>query len=1011
MNFLSSFLYRSFILLFLLCPMLLQGQFPRIESKRIEAASRIKEAQASRVWVDSVMNDMSLDQKIGQLFMLATFSNKDESHYRSIEKLIKTEHLGGLIFMQGTPQRQLELVNRYQAQSQIPMLIAQDAEWGMAMRLKGVSRFPYQMTLGAIQNDSLLYQLGRQMALELRAAGVQVSFSPVADINNNPLNPVINYRSFGENKYNIARKSIMMMRGLQDHGVMACGKHFPGHGDTETDSHMDLPLIPHSRARLDSIELYPFSRLVEAGIQSVMVAHLYIPSLDDTPRQASTLSSRIVTGLLRRELGFRGLVFTDALNMHGVTKYYQPGEVALKAFLAGNDILLFPQDIPKARRMIRQALEQGTVTRYDLESRVRRILQAKYQLQLHQWNPLSPQKLEEVIADPEADLLRKRLYAEAITLVKNERRLLPLKSLDQRRIAYVQVGGGSGNRFDHSLRKYADVSLFYLRKGFTTGEKTKLFRDLKGFDTVIMGIFGMNQRASKNYGVGDNLRALMAELKQLPVRTVVSVFGNPYALQFFEDPDAVIQAYEDRPEAALAAAAAIFGGQPVLGKLPVEVSPQYREGNGLIIPQAVRFGFSRPEEQRMDSGQLLKIDSLANHYIRKGAMPGCAIMVVKGNDIVYEKGFGRMEYDPTTKAIDPYLHTYDLASITKVVATTLCCMHLVEKKKLDLDLPISYYLPELKGTNKAKLTVRRLLQHNAGLPGWVAFYEETFFDREKKILDPNLYQYRWTPRHTSLIAPSLYANPNLHDWVWEQVKETQVRRTQRVRYSDIGMILLWRIVESISGEGLDAMANRLFFRPLGMDHTFFQPFNKGKAEYCPPTEADTLWRQAIIQGFVHDPASAILGGICGHAGLFANIYDLGKVLLMLKNGGVYGNRRFFKPETIRSFTRKQLSYSRRGLGWDKPEDKSSKRAPTPVSEFASDQTFGHTGFTGTCVWVDPVYDLIYVFLSNRTYPFPKNRLLLREHVREKIMDQAYYSIFRFKANSSTGGRSRDNTSG
>ena len=557
-------------------------------------------------WVDSVLNTLDLEQKIGQLFMVTTYSNQEEKDYRYIERLIKSQHLGGLIFMQGTPERQITLVNRYQKISPVPLLIAQDAEWGISMRLDETRPFPKNMTLGAIRDDSLLYQMGAHMGRELKRVGVQVNFAPVVDVNNNANNPVINYRSFGENRYRVARKGIMLTNGMQDEGVIACAKHFPGHGDTETDSHYDLPLIAHSAQRLDSLELYPFSKLMQAGVGAVMVAHLYIPALDPTPNLPTSMSPRIITDLLRKRMGYDGLVFTDALNMKGVTKFYAPGEVSLQAFLAGNDMLLSPNNVPRAARLMLQSVADGKISLEDLNSRVRRILRGKYRSGLATYRPLAIEGLRKDINSVETQILRKKLYEASLTLVKNENQLLPLNHLDKRKIAYVQIGGASENSFEQTLRTYASVTPFFLRKGFSLNEKDQLLAKLQNFNTIIIGLNGMSTRASQNYGINRATENLCRELSQLNKHTVLTIFGSPYVLKAFGDQNAILLAYEDVPEAGQAAASAIFGGLKVNGRLPVTASDRFREGMGLDLDAVTRFGFAFPEEKGLDAGMLEK---------------------------------------------------------------------------------------------------------------------------------------------------------------------------------------------------------------------------------------------------------------------------------------------------------------------------------------------------------------------------------------------------------------------
>jgi len=940
---------------------------------------------------------MTLDEKVGQLFMVATFSNKSEQEYAYIERMVRERHLGGLIFMQGTANQQALLVNRYQRAARVPLLIGQDAEWGLDMRLDDTPRFPKNMTLGAIEDDSLLYDMGAQIAEHLRRVGVTINFAPVVDVNNNPNNPVINYRSFGENKHNVARKGIMLSKGLQDNGVMACAKHFPGHGDTDTDSHHDLPILTHSSERLDTLELYPFVKLSQAGVQAAMVAHLYIPSIDPTPNQATTLSPLVVKELLREKIGFEGLIFTDALNMQGVAKYYPNGEAAYRAFLAGNDVLLFPENIPRAISLIKEAVEDGRIEQRDLDERVMRILKAKYSVGLDHYLPLSVAGISASLNTSRSQVLIKKLYEASTTLAKNQNDLIPLDRLPQRKIAYVQIGGRSNNSFDVTLKKYAQVSNFYLRPGFTKGEKEQMIRRLEGYDTIIIGVFGMNSKAKKRFGISQTCSDFSRELEQAGHETILTLFGSPYALQYFGEEDAIIVAYESVSFAQNAAAQAIFGGQPVTGLLPITASEQFPEGGGVQIGRTSRFGFGLPEEQGMSRYRLRKIDSIAQHHIERRAMPGCAVMVMKGDQVVYAKGFGHMTYDPRSTHIEPYYHLYDLASVTKVAATTLAAMKLVEQGKLDLDKPIFHYLPEFKGTNKAYLTARNLLLHNSGLPGWITPHHETYSDFARKILNPRYYASGTTRgQDLSAVGPGLYGTEALGDLMDLRIKQAKLRRRGRTRYSDVGLMIMGKIIESISGYSLDRFVAGSFYRPMGMDRTGFNPHKVKLSAACPPTEEDEVWRKTTVQGYVHDPAAACLGGVAGHAGLFSNVYDLGKLLLMLKNGGVYGDRRYLKEETIRSFTRKQQRYGRRGLGWDKPEGDGSN--PNPVSNYASAEAYGHAGFTGTCIWVDPAYDLVFVFLSNRTYPNLANRGLQQQHVREKIMDQVYLSIKGFQLN-------------
>ncbi len=964
--------------------------------QRADAQFQAQYPQAYR-WADSVLQKITLDEKIGQLFMIAAYSESDRQNTSNILYQIRNFHVGGIIFMQGTPQEQVRLTNTYQSATRLPLWIGQDAEWGLSMRLQNTVQFPKNLTLGAIRDDSLLYDLGYELGLELYRIGVQVNFAPVVDINNNPRNPVINERSFGENKFRVSRKGLMVSKGMEHAGIMPCIKHFPGHGDTDADSHLELPVMHQSMERMDTLELYPFAQLVKAGIPSVMVAHLHVPHLDSTQNQASSLSPIVINGILREKLGFDGVVFSDALNMKGVTRFFAPGELEVKALKAGNDVLLFPESIPKAFEEIKRAIQSQEFSEADLDEHVKRILIAKYRLGVHKPFRVSEKNLIRELNPYDADLLNKKLYESALTLAKNDTRTLPMGNLENRTIAYIQIGGQKGDLFERTLRKYAQIDAFYLPKNFSSNDRLELLQKTADYNTIITGIYDMNAYGRYNYGVREETMRLCEEITQRNVTSILTLFGNPYSLKFFGNEDAILVAYEPAKEAQRAAASAIFGGLRVDGRLPVTASPDFPEGTGYILDEQVRFGFSYPEEEGMYGPTLKKIDSTINVYLRKRAMPGCGVLVVKNDQIVYERGFGYTQ--PRGAPIDPFFHIYDLASITKIAATTLSTMRLVDQGRLNLDRAIGYYLPELRGTSLSNITPRRLLQHTAGLPGWIPFYQETYQNPRSKQLSPFYYSVRPTRTHTLRIAPRLYVNEAVQDSMWERIKGLEARRTTRMRYSDIGMILLAKVIEHITRESLDNFVSYNFYRPLGMSETTFNPFLKGWANRCPPTENDDFWRFTKIQGYVHDPASALMGGVAGHAGLFSNVYDLAKLMMMLKNEGRYGDRFYIKPSTIDQFTQRQTSSSRRGLGFDKPEVFKYRR--NPVSDYASSGTFGHTGFTGTAVWVDPQFDLIYIFLSNRTYPDAQNRTLIHENVRSKVMETIYESIFQYRRDVAT----------
>ncbi len=948
-------------------------------------------------WAENKLDSMTLEEKVGQLFMIAAYSNKDEKHYAQIEKLVREEKIGGLIFMQGGPGRQVNLVNRYQKAANIPLLMATDAEWGLSMRLDSTIRFPKNMTLGAIRDSMPIFELGLEIGRQCRAVGIQVNFAPVVDVNNNPRNPVINDRSFGENPRNVAIKGLYFIKGMEYANCIGTAKHFPGHGDTDTDSHLDLPIIEHDRGRLDSVELYPFRFMFENGVAGVMVAHLYIPALDTTKNLASTLSPKVVNGLLKDELGFKGLIFTDALGMKGVTKFWADGETDLKAFEAGNDVLLFTKDVPKAKELILKSIKSGQVSEKELDRRVLKILIAK------EWAGLHLQKLSnkpdmKSLNSPEAEALNKRLYRAAITSVKNKGNLLPLKGLENRKIAVVEIGSSDKKPFYGTLEKYGQMTHFSLPNAASSSQREALLKKLSGYNTVIVGVDGMSKRASKNFGISASTTGFLKSLKAKGPDVITVLFGSPYALKYFgQHSDAILVAYENLDPAKVAGAEAIFGAIPVDGVLPVTASEQFPEGSSVTWEGLPRFGFSVPEDAGMNGSVLEGIDDIAMEAVNTGATPGCAVLVMRKNQIVFEKTYGKTEYSGS-EALDPLNTVWDLASVTKIAATTISTMKLVSEGRIDLDEHVSAYIQDFRGRGLTHIKVRNLLRHDAGFKSWIPFYKSTLDTTGG--LDENIYSDDSTGYYCVKVVDNLWMCRDYQDSMWVKIVGSDVRTDNRVRYSDLSMMVMQKIIESVTGVGLDQYVDSIFYRPMGMNNTAFVAGDRLPGRTFPPTEDDNYWRNKKIEGYVHDQASAMLGGVSGHAGLFSNLYDLAKVLLMVENGGRYGELEFFPESIVAEFTKQQRNDSRKGLGWDKAEMRAGKS--NPCSDFASEYTFGHTGFTGIGAWVDPQYDLVYIFVSNRTYPSAENKKLQRQNIRPRIQDVIYESIFAYEKRDKEG---------
>ncbi|RMG77513.1 MAG: hypothetical protein D6707_11045 [Bacteroidetes bacterium] len=967
---------------------------------KTDSNSYISFLQQRDEWVDSLMSHMSLDEKIGQLFMIAAYSNKNAQHKKEIERLIKDYHIGGLIFFQGGPVRQANLTNYFQSVSKVPLLIAMDAEWGLAMRLDSTIKYPRQIALGAIPHDTLIYQMGADIAEQCKRLGVHINFAPVVDVNNNPSNPVINSRSFGENKKNVAAKGIAYAKGMQNNGVLAVAKHFPGHGDTDTDSHKDLPVIPYPRYRLENLEFYPFRNLIEHGVGGVMVAHLYIPALDSTPNQAATLSKKIVTGLLKEEMGFQGLTFTDALNMKGVTKYYPPGIADVKALLAGNDVLLFSQNVPVAVREIKKAIQKGEITEEEINQRVRKILMTKKWAGLDKYQPVNTQNLIEDLNQRKYLVNKRRLAENAITLVHNHENILPLKKLDTLKIASLSIGSSEKTVYQNTMDLYAEVTHFNISKTPSSAEIDTIVAKLAKFDVVLVGIHHTSQSPRKNFGITKEEIDLLNTLKK-QTKTIVSVFGNPYILGRFrgiETTEAILVAYEEMGEFQEYAAQLIFGGIKARGKLPVSASDLFLVGKGLETTENFRLKYSIPEDLNIQENDLNEIAEIIEEGIKDKAFPGCQMLIAKNNTVFYHKAFGYHTYEKKKPVSNNDI--YDLASITKVAASTVTLMRLHDLGLISLDGKLEEYIPEwVDSTEYADLSLREILAHQAGLVSWIPFYKSTLVDGMPRY---DIYSMAQCPPYTNQVADKLFIIEDYRDEIIRRIVSTPLKDRGQYRYSDLGYYLIQRIIEKKTGKQLNEFVDSAFYRPMGMVTTGYLPLKRFPKKRIVPTEYDVTFRKQQIHGYVHDPGAAMLGGVGGHAGVFSNANDLAKLFQMLLNKGVYGGDRYLSAEVIEEFTRCQFCVdslpesNRRAAGFDKPVRNGSGG---PTCQCVSLESFGHTGFTGTISWADPEEQLIYIFLSNRIYPSAKNRKLITGGYRTRIMEVIYNAIDKSKAHS------------
>jgi beta-glucosidase-like glycosyl hydrolase/CubicO group peptidase (beta-lactamase class C family) len=948
--------------------------------------------QDEQNWVDSVYSAMSLEERVGQLLMIRAHSDLGPRHIAAIENFVTDYNVGGLCFFQGTPERQAELTRMYQGLARTPLLISMDAEWGTGMRFKSEGySFPKQMTLGAMgpQNRGTTEKMGFWIGEQLREIGVHLNFAPVIDVNNNASNPVINYRSFGESPEKVSELGLAYMKGMHAAGVAACAKHFPGHGDTDVDSHLDLPVIHHSRSRLDSIELYPFKKLIEAQVPAIMVAHLHIPILDDRPNRPSTLSKPTVQGLLREKLGFEGLIITDAMEMKGVTRHFPPGEAEVLAIEAGNDMICLPSNPRTAHQKLLEAVKSGRILAADLAFHVKKVLSLKYQLGLHQSTSKQKKPQRSFTKRPEWDITTENIYEQSITCLANEENKIPVRRIGQGLFGALSIGANTPTPFTEQLKRYTTVLDFNVDKYFQSSPISNMLLKLEVMDLVFVGIHGLNNSAKSNYGLSQATVEFLKKLRQ-KTQIVIVVFGSPYVLPDLAFADHLLVAYEDHPIAQKVAAQMLFGARPIQGELPVSAGP-FRQGSGVKMPDMKRLAWSSPESVGMNSDSLKKIDEIVHELLDKKAAPACQVLVARRERVVYHKAFGN--HTPESQTPTLLSDVFDLASVTKVAATTLAVMRLFDQGKIDLKAPLSKYLPDVIGTNKEDLTIIDILSHQAGLKPWIPFYKSTLDGGKSGHVGPSTtyYSEQRNKQYNVPVADRIYMRSTYVDSMYQFILESPLSRRGRYVYSDLGLILMARVIHAIDGRRLDQFVAEEFYEPMGLKRTGFNPLTRSiSPASIVPTEYDDYFRMQVLNGYVHDMGAAMLGGVSGHAGLFSNAQELAAIFQMLLNDGVYGGERFIRAETIQLFTSRVPGASRRGIGFDMKQLDTNEKLN--MTDQASEETFGHLGFTGIAAWADPEQDLLYLFLSNRTYPKMSNRTLIKNKYRKRIHHAIYQAI-------------------
>ena len=952
------------------------------------------------LWVDSVYNSLTTEQRVAQLICMRA-NQPDKPFYEDVAKYIKQYNIGGVCFFRAEAEAQVKQTNAWQALAQTPLMVSIDAEWGLGMRVKSTLSYPYQMTLGAISDNELIYSMGQQIAEQCQRMGIHVNFAPVVDVNSNAANPVIGMRSFGEDPVKVGEKGLAYALGMQSKGLITSMKHFPGHGNTASDSHLTLPTVTRTMEEVHDIELAPFRYLIANGVNGAMVGHLYFPAIEKVKNTSSSLSYGVVTELFKEEMGFEGLIFTDGLDMKGVSETVKPDSVPYAAFMAGNDVLILPHNVPYAIKTIKAAAERDTEAAARLEESCKKILRYKYRAGLNRYKPVSTANLMEDLKKQEYKDLRQQLYTEAVTMLRNEN-VIPLNK--NKKIAVVTIGNTKNDVYNELVDKGLNIKSFVVTKENMSAKSAEWLKAMERYDLVVVNVEKTSMLANKNYGINDETINFFNRLvAQNDV--ILNLFACPYALDLLRINNSVkglLVGYQDEVPAVKAVAKILTGEMTAMGTLPVSTN-KFNCGDGITAMSTGKQNHILPSKE-MPSSLLpsqneqvatvpfapikekyaSKLDSVAMEGIRQGAYPGCQIVAMKDGKMVYDKCFGNFTYGGGHKVQPDDL--YDIASCTKIFASTLAIMKLYDQGKIDLNMTLADFFPYLKSNPHGKLKLIEIMTHQAGLKAWIPFFMATINENGPM---PEFYSNQIDENHNVRVAENLYLINNYEERMFDSVSKTTLGR-KKYLYSDMGFYYIPTIVKQLTNQSIEEFLQQEFYFPMNLNHICYKPLNHFTREQIAPTENDTVFRRQLIWGDVHDQAAAMMGGVAGHAGLFANAHDLAALMQMLLDEGEYQGVRYLKPETVRYFTKAPFAASnnnRRGIGFDKlPLE---KKGTCTASKSGSMKGFGHSGFTGTFVWADPANDMIIIFLSNRVYPDAEPNRLVKTNTRTVLHDILY----------------------
>ena len=932
------------------------------------------------IWVDSVYSSMNIDQKVGQLYSVWTASRYGQAEINEIKNIIDKYHIGGLIFSLGSINDQIISHNIFQKQSNIPLLISMDAEWGLGMRLEDGFSFPYNITLGAIRDDSLIFNVGQRIGEHLKKIGVHLNFAPVSDVNTNPKNPIIGARSFGENKFNVSKKSIKYIEGLNESGVLAVGKHFPGHGDTRKDSHLTLPTLNYDSRRIDSIELYPFKQIIKNGVDGIMTAHLKVKSLDD--KMITTLSKKIINDLLKVDLGFEGIVITDALDMKAIVDYSKGNYPDVDALIAGNDILLMPTDLKKSIGEIKKAVLDGRVTEKRLEDAVKKILKTKYKVGLNKYRPIPNNNIKDQLNTHEDYALFEKLAEKSMTLIKNERNLIPLSLDKDLKVGLVNLGTENSETFHNYLNNFRIVEKIDI-------SDLKKIKDAHNrYDKIIVSVHKADKSPFEDYKLSKNEISIINTLKKNN-KIILVVFSNPYTLLDINlnGFDSVLVAYQNSNIFQKKASEAIFGANDIDGVLPVTIGKNYEEGTSILIKKSDILSFDHPVNLGVDMNKLNKIDSLINYAIKNKMTPGAQLLIAKNSNIIYHNSFGYKTYEKKQEINNNSI--YDLASLTKILVSVPLLLKEFTNKNFELTTNLADWFPDKDLKDKKNLSIKQLFSHYSGMKSWIPFYKKTIDSLTNKRID-KYFSNTKSKDFPFQVLDELYIK-NYNDTIFNEIVDSELSDSLSYVYSDLPYFLLKFYLETTYKTSLDTQIKEFIYDKIGSSSLTYKPTIFSPNNSIVPTVIDDYFRYDIVQGHVHDMGAAMMDGVSGHAGLFGNSLDVAKVLQLFLQKGSYSKKIFFDEKNFNLFNFRHFEDEkvRRGIGFDKPElDPDDPNTCGCVSE----SSFGHYGFTGSMAWVDPEKEIVYVFLSNRTYPDESNNSLSEFNIRtelQKIVHEAF----------------------